>query len=153
MHNEGFFYDLQMRMKYYRFFIVASLLIFFSCQSIDLGQQIFLMRGDRPEDGILVICNNRKNYGECISGTYLIPQNYNAHFDSFGKYKEYVSKYAVNDAYVLAATILVNTKESRYWIIDKRRNKAPLVLGPLDKNSFFLEKRSRGIDLQLKPAW
>lgn len=140
-------------MKYCRVFIVISLLSFFSCQSVDLGQHIFLMRGDCAEDGILVVCDSGKRFGECISGTYLIPQNYNAHLDALGKYKEYVSKYAANNTYVLAATVLVNTKETRYWIIEKRKKKSPVVLGPFDEHFFFLEKRSRGIDLQLQSAW
>ena len=142
-----------MRMQFWVLLFALVSILIFSCQSVDLGSHIFLMRGDRAEDGIMVICDKGKSYGACVAGSYLIPQNYNAHFDSTGRYREYVRKYAANKNYVLAATFLIGTKKNRYWIVEKKQNLEVRVLGPFEEDAFSKEKQRRNIDLQLQPAW
>ena len=42
-----------------------------SCGSNNIGENIYLLEGDRKEDRIIVECTG-KNFGDCIGGTYLI---------------------------------------------------------------------------------
>src|SRR6266498_5477928 len=127
--------------------IVALTSILSSCTSNNLGDNIYLLEGDRKEDRIIVECTG-KSFGDCVAGRYLIPRSYEEHFNN-GNYSEFVDKVKTNSDYIIATTISVNNDKKKYWIIDKKskslrgykENIHFFVLGPLDFNSFLEEKR------------
>lgn len=117
-----------------------------ACSSKDLGKNIYVLEGDRVQDKIIVYCTG-KSFGDCISGSYLIPKSYNEHFDSSGHYKEYVDDVAYNNKYIIATTFFIREQKKRYWLITKNADRDKFILGPLDYEKFLLEKKERGITL------
>ena len=118
-----------------------------------MGDNIYLLEGDRKEDRIIVECTG-KSFGDCIAGTYLIPRNYEQHINN-GNYSEFVDSVKANNDYIIAITVSINNDIKKYWIIDKKRNRLhgtkdnihSFILGPLDFNSFSEEKRKNDIRL------
>ena len=117
-----------------------------ACNSSNLGGGIYLLEGDRIEDRIVVRCRG-KSFNDCVTGDYLIPRSYHDQFDSNGHYSQYVKEVKSNSAYIIATTILVKTREKRYWIILKT-NKPQEVIGPLDKTTFNVELKKNKINLR-----
>ncbi|MBS1761163.1 MAG: hypothetical protein JST23_13680 [Bacteroidetes bacterium] len=145
-----------------------KLLIFWAilllgCNSTNLGNGIYLLEGDRVEDRIIVRCSG-KNYGECVSGSYLIPRSYNEHFDKNGHYLEYVENTTSNKKWVIAKTYHIQEKRENYWIINKDFvitdmdcSKANcdsiiqnLVTGPMNLTEFENKKKVLNIELNFK---
>lgn len=126
-----------------------SFLIFLflsACSSKDLGGGIYILEGDRVQDKIIVYCLGKK-FGDCISGSYLIPRSYNEHFDSSGHYKEYVDNVAYNNDYIIATTFFIQERKHRYWIVVKNAERDKSILGPLDYKTFLFEKEARQMTL------
>lgn len=117
-----------------------------ACSSKDLGKNLYVLEGDSLQDKIIVYCTG-KSFGDCISGSYLIPKSYNEHFDSSGHYKEYVDNVAYNNDYIIATTFFIRERKKRYWIIIKNTERDKSILGPLDYETFLLEKKKKGIIL------
>ena len=144
------------------FFVALPVLIglLSSCNSDNLGDNIYLLEGDRREDRVIVQCTG-KSFGDCIAGTYLIPMAYEEHFDKNGDYSKFVDSVKSDNDYVIATTISVSNGIKTYWIIDKKKkrlsgikeqhpsknNVHSFVDGPLDLTSFLEEKRKKNIRL------
>ena len=86
--------------------------------SIDLGNNIVLLEGDRKEDRIIVFCSS-PNSNNCYSGVYIVPSLYSNHMDLKGNYEEYVENAKSNSNWIIVKTKMVSTNINRYWIIDK----------------------------------
>jgi len=135
------------------FNIITLIGILSSCNSKNLGDNIYLLDGDRKEDRIIVECTG-KSFRDCIGGTYLIPRSYEEHFSN-GYYSEFVDNAKANEDYIIASTVSVNNGIKRYWIIDKKKKKldktmdndSSFILGPLDFNSFLEERKKSNIRL------
>ena len=144
-----------MRYTYFFFVIIELTRILPGCNSNDLGDNIYLLEGDRREDRIIVECTG-KSFGDCIGGTYLIPTAYEQHFNKNGNYSEFVDSVEANNDYVIATTIRVSDSGRSYWIIDKKKKRLrgsennihSFVFGPLDLSSFQEEKRKNNIGLK-----
>ena len=135
--------------------MMTCIAIYSSCSSNNLGDNIYLLDGDRKEDRIIVNCTG-KSFGDCITGTYLIPRKYEEHFIN-GRYSEYVDNAKANDDYVIASTVCLGSNGKPYWIIDKKMkrlnngesNDSLFVLGPFALKSFLEETKRRNIHLNL----
>lgn len=92
-----------------------------SCNSNNLGENIYLLEGDRREDRIIVECTG-KSFGDCIVGEYLVPTAYEEHFKN-GKYSEFVDSVKADNDYVIATTVSISNGIKSYWIIDKKKEK------------------------------
>ena len=132
--------------------VVTMITVLSGCDSNSLGDNIYLLEGDRKEDRIIVECTG-KSFGDCKGGTYLIPRSYEEHFHD-GKYSEFVDKVKSDDDYVIACTIGVNNDVKRYWVIDKKKKRShgtddnhSYVSGPFDYNSFLEERRKNNIKI------
>ena len=133
--------------------IITLIGILSSCNSNNLGNNIYLLEGDRKEDRIIVECTG-KSFSDCIGGTYLIPKSYKEHISN-GYYSEFVDNAKANEDYIFASTVCVNNGIRRYWIIDKKKkklgktidNNSSYILGTLDLNSFLEERKKSNIRL------
>jgi len=82
-----------------------------SCNSNNnLGDNIYLLEGDRREDRIIVECTG-KSFGDCIGATYLVPTAYKEHFNKNGDYSEFVDSVKSDNDYVIATTASVRKRE------------------------------------------
>jgi len=68
-----------MRYPYFLLSLIILIGILSSCNTNNLGDNIYLLEGDRREDRIIVECTG-KSFGDCIGGTYLVPTAYLEHF-------------------------------------------------------------------------
>jgi hypothetical protein len=133
--------------------LVAVASVISSCNSNNLGDNIYVLEGDRKEDRIIVECTG-KSFGDCIAGDYLIPRTYAEHFDN-GEYSEFVDSAKANGDFIIASTVSVKSGTKSYWIIDKKKKRLdrrnggalPFVLGPLDPKAFSRERKKRNIGL------
>lgn len=133
--------------------IVTLICILSSCNSNNLGDNIYLLEGDKNEDRIIVECTG-KSFRDCITGTYLIPRSYEEHFNN-GKYSEFVDNVKSSGDYIIASTVSVHSDIKKYWIIDKKKkrldknidNESYFIVGPLDFNSFLEERKKKNISL------
>ena len=140
-------------MKPFLINIIILISILSSCNSNNLGDNIYLLEGDRKEDRIIVECTG-KSFGECIAGIYLIPRGYEQHIIK-GNYSEFVDSFKASNDYIIATTININSGIKSYWIIDKKKKRVhgakdnirSFISGPLDFNSFSQERRRNEIDL------
>ena len=142
-----------MSYPHFLFSMIILIGILPSCNSNNLGENIYLLEGDRREDRIIVECTG-KSFGDCIAGEYLVPKAYDEHFKE-GKYSEFVDSVNADNDYVIAITVSISNGIKSYWIIDKKKkrlrstkdNLHSFVLGPLDFNSFLEERKKNGIRL------
>jgi hypothetical protein len=127
-----------------------------SCCSLSgshkLGNNIFLLEGDRIEDRIVVYCTS-KNNDCCQSGSYLIPKSYETHFEG-RSYSQYVEKVENNNKWIIAQSLKIDNSIKQFWIIDKNFGKddeyekvQSYVYGPFDYETFEKEKVRLGIKL------
>ena len=135
--------------------ISISFLLFVSCVcelfgSHELGNNIVLLEGDRPEDRIIVYCTGRS--GGCCSGGVSIIPTYENHIKQ-DMYNEYVEGAKSNNKWIIARSYRILEKSHKFWIINKNFNIDSLdcnkidcdsviqshVIGPLD-SLIFLEK-------------
>jgi len=123
-----------------------------SCNSNNLGDNIYLLEGDRREDRIIVECTG-KSFGDCIAGEYLVPAAYEEHFKN-GKYSEFVDSVKADNDHVIATTVSISNGIKSYWIIDKKKkrlrnakdNPHSFVLGPVDFSSFSKKREKMILD-------
>lgn len=116
------------------------------------------MEGDKKEDRIIVYCK-----GDCHGGIYVVP-TYARHYDSNGRYAEYVEEAKSNKEWVIVKTYRIKENQENYWIIDKEFSIAKLdcstvdcdsilqrqVTGPLTLNKFQHKLQVLNIDLNFK---
>jgi len=129
------------------FFVALPVLIglLSSCNSDNLGDNIYLLEGDRREDRVIVQCTG-KSFGDCIAGTYLIPMAYEEHFDKNGDYSKFVDSVKSDNDYVIATTISVSNGIKTYWIIDKKKKR----LSGIKEQHPFICRRTAGFNLLLR---
>jgi hypothetical protein len=127
-------------------------------ESANLGNNLVLLEGDNKKDRAIVYCSGR-SFGSCYAGIYVIPTNLQ-HMEN-GRYAEYVETAKSNNKWIIAKSVFVDTKDERYWIMDKdfklditncdSMNCDSIlqshVKGPFDINSFNGKKSDLGIDL------
>ncbi len=126
----------------------------------NLGNNFSLLEGDRTEDRIIVYCSGRDEINECCTGgTFIIP-SYKYHMND-GNYSEYIIAAEYDDKWVIAKSYKIESKQNRYWILNKDLgNKIEkkkiinlesllqeFVTGPLDSISFLKKSKEYGINL------
>lgn len=123
-----------------------------------LGNNLSLLEGDKKEDRIIVYCE-----GDCHGGIYVVP-TYARHYDSNGRYAEYVEMAKSNKEWVIVKTLRIKEKQENYWIISKEFSLAKLdcskndcdsilqkqVIGPLALKEFQNKLQVLNIDLNFK---
>lgn len=135
-------------------FLASLLLITFDdFISLDyLGSGLVIMHGDNEKDKVIL-------YKERLNDLYVVP-TYNRHMKN-GEYAEYIfGDVKDNDKWVVARTMIVETRELNYWIIRKFSisdidcNKVncdsvvkTYVIGPLSINNFNRKKEELDINL------
>jgi len=133
--------------------LIILIVILSSCNTNNLGDNIYLLEGDRRENRIIVESTG-KGFAGCIAGEYLVLAAYEEHFKN-GKYSEFVDSVKADNDHVIATTVSISNGIKSYWIIDKKKEKTwsdkdnphSFVLGPLDFSSFSEEKRKNDIRL------
>lgn len=99
----------------------------------NLGNNFYIMEGDRIEDNVMVYCTGIDVTG-CYAGIYVVP-SYETHYDSVGLYNSYVVGAAVNDNIIVIETFQKSTSDTSYWLVDKS------LKFMLDTCSFECEKK------------
>ena len=131
--------------------------------SHNLGNGLYLLEGDKIEDQIIVYSTNASKIFGASSGRYVLPL-YKNHYDSSGRYKEYVEKAESNRHWIVAKSILVKSKKANYWIINKDFNVDKLnfenrnvdsaiqskIAGPFTLDEFKIETDELHVNLFLK---
>ncbi|TKC09088.1 hypothetical protein [Pedobacter frigoris] len=139
------------------------LILFFvsSCSQLDnqsLGENLSIWEGDKKEDRAIVYCE-----GNCRGGIYVIP-SYDRHYDSSGRYAEYLIDAKSNADWVIAKTFMIKHDRRNYWIINKEFNINNLdcekancdsiiqskIIGPLDYQTLKEKNKALNINLTLE---
>ncbi len=152
-------------MKKLFIFFYPITFLFLSCSSFisgNLGNNLYLMDGDRESDRIIVFCSNKDVLG-CYSGACIIPPNkylLNGDKQRIDRYYlEYVKTVQSNKNYVIAKTYNNNDKKYNYWLIDKKFDETNIqaeiiissyLTGPLDSVQFYRLIQEKNIDLKFK---
>ncbi len=111
---------------------IIIILLFFtilSCNSHKpgfLGNNLFIMQGDRTNSQIIVFCLNSDASG-CYSGDFIIPNQKNV-------YDEHIVDIANHSKYVYVTTYDSKNSLTQYWIIDKRFNEKKESLRGIQSN-------------------
>lgn len=131
-------------------FLILIVSIFFqSCcfwSSNELGNNIYLLEGDREEDRIIVNCTMYD--GRCCQGgDYLVPPSYDVHMQN-GEYTEYVDvSKRVEDVILVRTALVKEVGQYNYWIIILNGNDDyDHVVGPLSEERFKADIDSRSIN-------
>lgn len=143
--------------KKLKFFLV--LLLIYSCNTSNLGDNFFLLEGDKKEDRVIVYCTG-KDEKECHSGIPVIP-TYDKQFKN-DAYAEYVELVKANRDWIIARTISVENNYNNYWILSKdikvdldncsgncRDIVKSNIYGPFSQSNFLNKKRELNIELEL----
>jgi len=141
-----------MRYPHFLFSMIILIGILPSCNSNNLGDNIYLLEGDRREDRIIVECTG-KSFGDCIAGEYLVPAAYEDTLKM--ENTQVVDSVKADNDHVIATTVSISNGIKSYWIIDKKKKRLRnakdnphfFVLGPLDFSSFSKQKRKNDIRL------
>ena len=137
-------------------FSILCVLTISSCCSLSgshkLGNNIFLLEGDKIEDRIIVYCTSKSN-GCCQSGSYLIPKSYETHFKG-RSYSQYVEKTEKNNKWIIVQSLKIDESIKQFWIIDKGFGKddnyekvQSYVYGPFNYETF--ENRKKELNIKL----
>jgi hypothetical protein len=95
----------------------------------ELGNNYYYM-GDGRESQILLSRNEKRSVGQTIVS-------------------QEVTHYAFNSDYIIARNIQDrNSKEIKFWIVDKRKGTEPI---PLDSAKFNEELQKLNLDIKLQP--
>lgn len=140
--------------------VVLTPLLVSSCSdSSDLGNNLFLLEGDKKEDRVIVYCTG-KDFSGCYSGSYMIP-TYNEHMKN-GSYNEYVELVHFDKNWIIVRSVQMEPSSRNYWIVNKNfgfdwskcdefdcieaiRSK---IIGPLNYTDYRVKKDSLDIELE-----
>lgn len=117
---------------------IVILFVLYSCKTNNnLGNNFYLLEGDRKEDRVIVFCSNKNGIG-CDGGLYVVP-SYKNHFDSKGNYSEYVLSAKSDKNWIIVETEMVNEKTERYWLVNKHFYMDKNKCDQIDCNSLIQE--------------
>lgn len=100
--------------------VTAAFIILLSCSDStknNLGNNFYIMEGDRMEDKVMVYCTGN-DYTGCYAGIYIVPCH-EMHYDSIGLHNSYVIGAAINDDFIAIETYQKSTSDTSYWVVDK----------------------------------
>ena len=109
---------------------------------LDLGDGVYVLEGDSPEDRIIVYNDQDKFAANIASGKTMIP-SYN-YWRSDSIENPYVRDVKYNSRWVLATVLHKDTLT--YWILDKEKSLQECVAGPLTKKEYHYILQNSGID-------